>query len=91
MATDIVLDAKLDSAAAEPLKATLLKHQTDDISFDASAVEQLGGLCLEILMSAKYLWPVAGKSVRIAAPSPQMVEDLERFGLTPDDLEGSPA
>ena len=91
MAKNVVLEAKLDSDAAELLKDTLLKHQTDDISFDASAVEHLGGLCLEILMSAKYLWPVAGKSVKVTSPSLQMVEDLGRFGLTTDDLEGSPA
>ena len=91
MAKEVVLDAKLDSAAADQLKATLLGAQGDDITLDGSPVEQIGGLCLELLMSVRHLWAAEGKSVTLENPSAQMVDDLGRFGLTPEDFQGSPA
>ena len=91
MAKMVVLDAKLDSAAAEPLRETLLAAQGDDITLDGSGVEQLGGLCLELLMSVRHLWATAGNSVTLNAPSEQMIDDLGRFGLTETDLQGEPA
>ncbi len=91
MATKVVLDAKLDSAAAEPLRDALLAAQGDDITLNGSGVEQLGALCLELLMSVRHLWGVAGKTVTLQTPSEQMIDDLGRFGLTEADLQGRPA
>lgn len=91
MAKMVVLDAKLDSAAAEPLRETLLAAEGDDIALDGSGVEQLGGLCLELLMSVRHLWAQTGKTVTLNTPSEQLIEDLGRFGLTEADLQGGPA
>ena len=91
MAKEVVLDAKLDSAAVDQLKATLLGAQGEDITLDGSPVEQLGGLCLELLMCVRHLWAAAGNTVTVKTPSAQMVDDLGRFGLTPEDFQGRPA
>lgn len=91
MARQVVLDAKLDSAAAEPLREALLAAQGDDISLIGSGVEQLGGLCLELLICARHLWAAAGKTVTLEAPSEQMIDDLGRFGLSEADFQGRPA
>ena len=91
MARKVVLEAKLDSAATETLRDTLMTSQGDDIVLDGSAVEQLGGLCVEFLMSARHLWAAAGRSVTLTTPSEQMIDDLGRFGLSETDFQGSPA
>ena len=87
----VVLNSKLDSAHAEALRDILLKNQSDDIELDGSAVEQIGGQCLELLMSVRHLWGQNGKSVVLENASKQMIDDLARFGLTSDDFQGRPA
>ena len=91
MAKRIVLDAKLDSAAAEPLRDTLLTMQGEDLAFDGSGVAQIGGLCLELMMCVRHLWVANGKTVSLENPSAQMLDDLGRFGLTEADFQGRPA
>ena len=91
MAKTVVLDAKLDSAAADGLKSTLLELQKDDVTLDGSSVDQIGGLCLELLMSVRHLWAAQGKTVTLEAPSEQLIDDLGRFGLTIEDFQGRPA
>ncbi|MCV6594627.1 MAG: STAS domain-containing protein [Silicimonas sp.] len=91
MATRIVLKEKLDSASVEELREALLAAKDDDIALDGSAVEQLGGLSLELLMAARHLWGQAGKSLTLDTPSVQLIEDLGRFGLSEADFQGSPA
>ena len=91
MAKQLVLDTKLDSAAADGLHATLLASQEDDIVLDGSGVEQLGGMCLELIMAARHIWGEAGKSVTLENASPHMIDDLRHFGLTESDFQGRPA
>ena len=91
MTTQVALETKLDSGAVDKLRTDLLAVQDSDVVLDGSAVEQLGGLCLELLMSVRHLWAAAGHSVTIENPSEQMLDDLGRFGLTHDDFKGRPA
>ena len=86
MAKRLLLDAKLDSSAADGLRKTLSAATGQDLLFDASKVELLGGLCLELLMSAHHLWQQAGQTFFVEAPSPQFVENLGRFGVSADQL-----
>ena len=91
MAKRVVLDAKLDSATAETLREKLLEAEGDDIALDGSGVEQLGGLCLELLLSVRHLWGLAGKAVTIESPSQQLINDLGRFGLSEEAFQGGTA
>ena len=91
MAKRLVLDTKLDSAAAESLQVSFLDSQDEDIELDGSGVEQLGGMCLELLMTARHLWGVNGKSVTLTDSSPHLLDDLRHFGLTESDFQGGPA
>jgi len=56
MSNLIALSAVLDLRAAEPLKAQLLAVRGQEATLDASAVERLGGLCLQVLLSALATW-----------------------------------
>lgn len=90
MAKQLNLAARLDTAASADLRNEILACESEDLVFDGSAVEQLGGQCLELLMSVGVLWKAAGHAVSLEDPSPQMIDDLARFGLDPDTvLEGT--
>lgn len=86
MVKRIPLAAKLDTAAAAPLRDDIAAARGEDLVLDGAGVEQLGALCLEVLMSAHALWTAEGRSVTIENASAQMADDLGRFGLTPDTL-----
>ncbi len=91
MTKQVALETKLDSAAVDKLRTILLAEQGDDITLDGSGVQQIGGMCLELLMSVRHLWGAAGHDVTIENPSEQMLDDLGRFGLTAEDFQGRPA
>jgi len=91
MATRVVLNSKLDSAHVESFKGILFKAKDDDIEMDGSAVEQIGGQCLELMMSVRHFWGENGKTVELTNASDQLVEDLACFGLTVEDFQGRPA
>ena len=86
MAKQISLATKLDTASTAALRDEVLAAQGEDLIFDGSQVEQLGGLTLELLISVGALWRKAGHSVTLDNPSDQLVEELKRLGLTPDTL-----
>ena len=90
MAKRLKLDARLDTAAAERLRAQLKGSADDDLTLDAASVEMLGGLCLELILAARSLWTAGGKAFAVDGPSAAMIDDLARYGLTPAALEGGP-
>ena len=49
MTATVVLAPVLDLRAAEPLKGELLAARGQALTLDGSAVEWLGGLCLQLL------------------------------------------
>ena len=91
MAKRLVLETKLDSAAAETLQNTFLASKDENIELDGSQVEQLGAMCLELLMSARHIWGASGKTVTLQNASPHLVDDLRHYGLTESDFQGRPA
>jgi len=68
------LAQSLDLAAAAPLKQALLDARGQPIAIDASNVERLGALCLQVLLAAKAAWASDGCDFRIVAPSPGFLE-----------------
>lgn len=86
MAKTVSLAAKLDTATAADLRTEIAAADGDDLIFDAGAVEHLGGLCLELLISTARLWQASGHAVSFENIPKQMADDLTQFGLTPDTL-----
>jgi len=84
MAKRVILGPKLDTAASTNLRDELLRAEGEDIVLDGAHVDMLGASCLEVLLGAVELWRRDGHSVTLENPSPQLVENLGRFGLSPD-------
>lgn len=86
MVKRVPLPPKMDTAASGELCRKLVEARDEDVVLDATAVEMIGAQCLEVLMSAGVLWKKADRAISIENVSPQMLDDLGRFGLTPDTL-----
>jgi chemotaxis protein CheX len=83
MSTDpaiIALPAVLDLKAARPLASELLARRGGALCLDASRVERLGALCLQVLLSARLTWDADGKPLTLKDPSPVFEEQFRRFG-----------
>ena len=88
MSETLTLAEVLDLNAAEPLKAELLALRGHELTLDASAVERLGGLCLQILMSARKTWDADGVNLRLGSVSQAWVEQWAAFGAPDFNIEG---
>ncbi|NNU16311.1 STAS domain-containing protein [Parvularcula sp. ZS-1/3] len=77
----ITLDAKLASRAAPELYERLSGHKDDTVVLDASKVEQVGVLCLQILASAHKSWSERGLEFEVVDPSAAFRESTETLGL----------
>lgn len=84
MTAVVVLSPVLDIRAAEPLRGELLALRGQAVSLDASRVERLGGLCLQVLLSARRTWATDGQSLTLAASSGADFSDQwAAFGADP--------
>jgi chemotaxis protein CheX len=61
----------LDLKAAGALHAELLTLRGRPIEVDASKVQRLGGLCLQVLVSAEATWRLDDQPFLLAQPSPE--------------------
>jgi chemotaxis protein CheX len=81
------LPETLDLKAAGPLRAALLEARGGALEIDASNVQRLGGLCLQVLLSAEATWVTDGRPFTISTASPAFIEGVRRMGaqvLAPD-------
>ncbi|KAK0339410.1 hypothetical protein LTR94_034620, partial [Friedmanniomyces endolithicus] len=76
----VVLTSVLDMKAAGPLKATLMGLRGQPAVLDASNVERLGGLCLQVLLSAFKTWQADGLPLNLITPSQAFCEQWAAFG-----------
>lgn len=76
----------LDLKAAAPLAESLLQMRGSDLTIDASDVEQMGGQCLQVLLSAQATWRADETALHITNPSAEFVENLRLLGMSPEDL-----
>jgi chemotaxis protein CheX len=77
----------LDLKAAGPLRGALMEARGAAIEIDAANVQRLGGLCLQVLLSAEATWATDGHPFTISAASSAFAEGARRMGathLTPD-------
>jgi chemotaxis protein CheX len=87
--TILRLPEVLDLKAAAPLQADLLASQGNPVELDASSVQRLGGLCLQVLLSAQRSWATDGKVLRVINPSTDFADYLALFGVTSLNAESS--
>ena len=80
MLFDVVLPSVLDIHAAEPLRVELLGLRGRSVVVDGSGVERLGGLCLQVLLSAQQTWARDGHSLVIDAVSRDFADQWNAFG-----------
>lgn len=79
-AARLELPAVMDLTAAAPLAAELLALRGQAVSLDASAVERLGGLCLQVLLSARATWAADGVALTFERASAALRETLALAG-----------
>jgi chemotaxis protein CheX len=92
MPAPLVLPPVLDILYAEPLRAELLGLRGQAVTIDASAVERLGGLCLQVLISAQQTWANDGQSLTIDTLSEAFATQWNMFGAAlPATGLGEPA
>ena len=85
MTASISLPAVLDLAQADALKAALLPMRGQSVVLDASRVERLGGLCLQVLISAQQTWATDGHSLKIDDVSREFADQWNAFGAASAD------
>lgn len=82
MSASLTLSPVLDLRAAAPLRAALLERRGEAMDIDASSVERLGGLCLQVLLSARRAWAEDGLPFAISGLSEGFREGLRLFGAS---------
>jgi chemotaxis protein CheX len=76
----IPLLAVLDLRAAAPLAAELLGRRGKSVVVDGSAVERLGGQCLQVLLAGRATWRADGHAFQIVDPSAAFSDALAALG-----------
>ena len=74
------LPAILDLAAARPLHDALTAQRGQQLDVDASAVERMGGLCLQVLIAAQRAWESDGRAFAITDASPAFESAVALMG-----------
>jgi chemotaxis protein CheX len=92
MTAALALPAILDIQQAEPLRAELLARRGQPLVIDGSAVERLGGLCLQVLISAQQSWARDDQALSIDRVSEAFANQWNAFGASALPIEqGEPA
>jgi len=82
MTASVTLPAVLDLQQAGPLRDQLLALRGQSVIIDGSAVERLGGLCLQVLISAQQTWARDGLSLIIDEASESFANQWNAFGAS---------
>lgn len=82
------LPPELDGVAAASLFEVLSSLVGTDVVIDGSRVEQIGGLCLQILLAAVPTWKADGASLEFTNLSLDLVAGLELMGIRPQFFLG---
>ena len=80
MTAVVVLPAVLDLHAAGSVQTELLARRGEPLALDASGVERLGGLSLQVLLSAARTWAADGHELIVSPVSDAFVEQCRAFG-----------
>lgn len=91
MTAQLTLAPKLDFGAVKDLKTAILDQVGNDLEIDASDVEHMGTLCLQVLLAAANDWATAGHKFQIKNSSDTCLSQLSLHGYTPDTITGEAA
>ena len=80
MQAAIALPAVLDIQSAEALRVQLLGARGRPLTIDGSAVERLGGLCLQVLLAARQTWAADGHGLVVDPASEAFTDQWNAFG-----------
>ncbi|SIS74024.1 STAS domain-containing protein [Phaeovulum vinaykumarii] len=92
MTAALALPNRLDLPAARPLADALRANSGEDMQVDASTVAHIGGLCLQLLLSAAASARAAGHQFIIAPRSKAFDDAVALFGVSAEtfESEGNP-
>ncbi len=79
----------MDLKAAAPLRAQLLELRGKPVELDGGDVQRLGGLCLQVLLSARDSWSHDGMPFSLAAASEALEHSLSLFGVHAEEFQTS--
>lgn len=83
----LALPERVDLAAVGALHEALLPLCDANLTLDASKVTHLGGLGVQLLLSAALTARMRGHALAIADPSTAFTDALAQFGVTFDDVQ----
>jgi anti-anti-sigma regulatory factor len=79
-----LLPARLDSSGAIPLVQALQMRRGQPLCLDASEVEVIGALALEVIIAAARQWAADDQPFSLAAPSKRFCATCTSLGLCSD-------
>jgi chemotaxis protein CheX len=84
----VTLPKVMDLGAAKRLAADLLALRGKPVALDASHVQRVGGLCLQVLLSARRTWAADKTAFGIVNPAAafeKCMAQLGAFGFTHEE------
>jgi chemotaxis protein CheX len=84
----VELPEVLDLKAAAPLATEFLSLRGRPINVDAAHVQRLGGLCLQVLLSAAMTWKADELPFAFLNLSNDFTEGLAQLGVSTTDFTG---
>lgn len=91
MSAVLALSPVLDLRAAAGLKTDLLAFRGRPVRLDASAVERLGGLCLQVLLAARKTWAEDGQALTLTGEAEAFQDQWAAFGAPAFEIDATGA
>jgi chemotaxis protein CheX len=80
-AASLTLPAEFNVSDLQPLVDRLLQARGRRLELEGSQVERIGGLGLQVLISARKTWLADGQKLSLANPSPALEDALALAGV----------
>lgn len=80
------LDNVLDLNAAGSLHSKLMALRGSNLAIDATGVERVGTLCIQVLMSAAKTWEEEKKSLTFSGMSDALMKTMQLSGVNYDHM-----
>lgn len=81
------LPQTLDVAAVRAVREHLLGRRGTTTTVDASEVERIGALGIELLIAAQRQWQKDERVLQLVGPSDAVMDALRDLGLDPETLD----